>query len=97
MEEMIFGLAETHLFFNDLEECDQVHIDDVSNEDNGIDLSSYDFHSDGFTSSNASAMMTGSSSSTRGSHEWFKKLAYRYRRIKEVYQHCRTNFPGEKS
>ena len=24
MEDMIFNLADTHLFFNDLEECDQV-------------------------------------------------------------------------
>ncbi|XP_061097861.1 eyes absent homolog 4 isoform X10 [Conger conger] len=39
MEEMIFNLADTHLFFNDLEECDQVHIDDVSSDDNGQDLS----------------------------------------------------------
>ncbi|XP_045699043.1 eyes absent homolog 4 isoform X7 [Phyllostomus hastatus] len=38
MEEMIFNLADTHLFFNDLEECDQVHIDDVSSDDNGQDL-----------------------------------------------------------
>ncbi|XP_057678320.1 eyes absent homolog 4 isoform X8 [Corythoichthys intestinalis] len=39
MEEMIFNLADSHLFFNDLEECDQVHIDDVSSDDNGQDLS----------------------------------------------------------
>ncbi|CAG5119944.1 unnamed protein product, partial [Candidula unifasciata] len=38
MEEIIFNLADTHLFFNDLEECDQVHIDDVSSDDNGQDL-----------------------------------------------------------
>uniref|UniRef100_A0A8C9EGY7 Eyes absent homolog n=1 Tax=Pavo cristatus TaxID=9049 RepID=A0A8C9EGY7_PAVCR len=38
MEEMIFNLADTHLFFNDLEDCDQIHIDDVSSDDNGQDL-----------------------------------------------------------
>jgi hypothetical protein len=38
MEETIFNLADTHLFFNDLEECDQVHIDDISSDDNGQDL-----------------------------------------------------------
>ena len=26
MEDMIFNLADTHLFFNDLEECDQVRL-----------------------------------------------------------------------
>ena len=38
IEEIIFNLADAHLFFNDLEECDQVHIDDVSSDDNGQDL-----------------------------------------------------------
>ncbi|XP_025787978.1 eyes absent homolog 2 [Puma concolor] len=38
MEEMIFNLADTHLFFNDLEDCDQIHVDDVSSDDNGQDL-----------------------------------------------------------
>jgi len=38
MEELIFNLSDTHFFFNDLEECDQVHIDDVSSDDNGQDL-----------------------------------------------------------
>lgn len=38
MEETVFNLADSHLFFNDLEECDQVHIDDISSDDNGQDL-----------------------------------------------------------
>lgn len=48
MEEMIFNLADIHLFFNDVEECDQVHIDDVSSDDNGQDLTNYNFQTDGF-------------------------------------------------
>lgn len=48
MEEMIFTMADTHFFFNDVEECDQVHIDDVSSDDNGQDLSTYNFTTDGF-------------------------------------------------
>jgi hypothetical protein len=48
MEEMIFTMADTHFFFNDVEECDQVHIDDVSSDDNGQDLSAYNFATDGF-------------------------------------------------
>jgi len=41
MEEMVFNMADTHFFFNEIEECDQVHIDDVSSDDNGQDLSAY--------------------------------------------------------
>lgn len=48
MEEMIFTMADTHFFFNDVEECDQVHIDDVSADDNNQDLSTYNFTTDGF-------------------------------------------------
>jgi eyes absent homolog 1 len=53
MEEMIFTMADTHFFFNDIEECDQVHIDDVSSDDNGQDLSTYNFATDGFQAGNA--------------------------------------------
>ncbi|VVC86413.1 unnamed protein product [Leptidea sinapis] len=48
MEEMIFSLADTHFFFNDVEDCDQEHIDAVAADDNGQDLSAYNFASDGF-------------------------------------------------
>jgi len=53
MEELIFTLADTHLFFNDVEECDQIHIDDVSSDDNGQDLSTYNFSTDGFQTGNS--------------------------------------------
>ncbi|XP_067140082.1 eyes absent homolog 1-like isoform X1 [Centruroides vittatus] len=100
MEEMIFNLADTHFFFNDLEECDQVHIDDVSSDDNGQDLSwwdyfcsSYNFQADGFhaAASNASlCLATG----VRGGVDWMRKLAFRYRRIKEIYNQYRNNVGG---
>lgn len=48
MEEMIFNMSDIHFFFNDIEDCDQVHIDDVSSDDNGQDLASYNFTADGF-------------------------------------------------
>lgn len=50
MEELIFNMADTHFFFNDVEDCDQVHIDDVSSDDNGQDLNGYNFTTDGFHS-----------------------------------------------
>lgn len=48
MEELIFIMADSHFFFNDVEECDQIHIDDVSSDDNGQDLGAYNFSTDGF-------------------------------------------------
>lgn len=56
MEEMIFTLADTHFFFNDIEECDQTHIDDVSSDDNGQDLSTYNFATDGFQAGSTQGM-----------------------------------------
>ncbi|XP_078068639.1 protein phosphatase EYA4 isoform X11 [Mustelus asterias] len=93
MEEMIFNLADTHLFFNDLEECDQVHIDDVSSDDNGQDLSTYSFATDGFHAAATSAnlcLATG----VRGGVDWMRKLAFRYRRVKELYNTYKNNIGG---
>ncbi|XP_061602311.1 eyes absent homolog 4 isoform X4 [Cololabis saira] len=93
MEEMIFNLADTHLFFNDLEECDQVHIDDVSSDDNGQDLSTYSFATDGFHAAATSAnlcLATG----VRGGVDWMRKLAFRYRRVKELYSSYKDNVGG---
>ncbi|NP_001258246.1 eyes absent homolog 4 isoform X5 [Rattus norvegicus] len=93
MEEMIFNLADTHLFFNDLEECDQVHIDDVSSDDNGQDLSTYSFATDGFHATASSANLclpTG----VRGGVDWMRKLAFRYRRVKELYNTYKNNVGG---
>ncbi|CAL1547558.1 unnamed protein product [Lymnaea stagnalis] len=93
MEEIIFNLADTHLFFNDLEECDQVHIDDVSSDDNGQDLSNYNFATDGFhaAANNANlCLATG----VRGGVDWMRKLAFRYRRMKEIYNSYRNNVGG---
>ncbi|KAJ7401205.1 Eyes absent 2 [Pitangus sulphuratus] len=94
MEEMIFNLADTHLFFNDLEECDQVHIDDVSSDDNGQDLSTYNFGTDGFPAAATSAnlcLATG----VRGGVDWMRKLAFRYRRVKEIYNTYKNNVGGK--
>ena len=48
MESFIFDLSDTHFFGNDIEDCDQSHIDDASSDDNGQDLTSYNFTTDGF-------------------------------------------------
>ncbi|XP_065706124.1 protein phosphatase EYA2 isoform X1 [Patagioenas fasciata] len=93
MEEMIFSLADTHLFFNDLEDCDQIHIDDVSSDDNGQDLSTYNFSADGFHSSAASANLC-LGSGVHGGVDWMRKLAFRYRRVKEMYNTYKNNVGG---
>uniref|UniRef100_A0A8C3R5E7 Eyes absent homolog n=1 Tax=Cyanoderma ruficeps TaxID=181631 RepID=A0A8C3R5E7_9PASS len=93
MEEMIFNLADTHLFFNDLEDCDQIHIDDVSSDDNGQDLSTYNFSADGFHSSTASANLC-LGSGVHGGVDWMRKLAFRYRRVKEMYNTYKNNVGG---
>ncbi|TMW54419.1 hypothetical protein DOY81_000522, partial [Sarcophaga bullata] len=96
MEEMVFNLADTHFFFNEIEECDQVHIDDVSSDDNGQDLSTYNFSTDGFhTGAPPGAppnlcLPTG----VRGGVDWMRKLAFRYRKIKEIYNTYRGNVGG---
>ncbi|NXM77664.1 EYA3 protein, partial [Serilophus lunatus] len=92
MEEMIFEVADTHLFFNDLEECDQVHIEDVASDDNGQDLSNYNFSTDGFSGSGSNANH-GSSVGVQGV-DWMRKLAFRYRRVREIYNKHKTDVGG---
>ncbi|XP_043916046.1 eyes absent homolog 3 isoform X2 [Protopterus annectens] len=92
MEEMIFELADTHLFFNDLEECDQVHIEDVASDDDGQDLSNYSFASDGFSGSRSgSGVGTGV---VHGGLDWMRKLAFRYRRVREIYNDYKNSIGG---
>ncbi|XP_077151718.1 protein phosphatase EYA3 isoform X6 [Ranitomeya variabilis] len=90
MEEMIFEVADTHLFFNDLEECDQVHVEDVASDDNGQDLSNYSFTTDGFNSSTVNRNHpTGTG--VQGGMDWMRKLAFRYRKVIEVYEKYKGN------
>lgn len=87
MEELIFTLSDLHFFFNDIENCDQVHIDDVSSDDNGQELSNYNFAADGFHA-NATPGVPNNlcmPSGVRGGVDWMRKLAFRYRKIKELY------------
>ncbi|KAM9320150.1 protein phosphatase EYA3 [Gastrophryne carolinensis] len=90
MEEMIFEVADTHLFFNDLEECDQVHVEDVASDDNGQDLSNYSFTTDGFSGTTVNRNHN-SGSGVQGGMDWMRKLAFRYRRVTEVYEKYKTN------
>ncbi|KAM6899271.1 LOW QUALITY PROTEIN: protein phosphatase EYA3 [Xenentodon cancila] len=93
MEELIFELADTHLFFNDLEECDQVHVEDVASDDTGQDLSNYNFLADGFNGASGGGA-SGASTGVQGGVEWMRKLAFRYRRLKEIYNNFKGNVGG---
>ncbi|KAM9116515.1 protein phosphatase EYA3 isoform 1-T1 [Pangshura tecta] len=93
MEEMIFEVADTHLFFNDLEECDQVHVEDVASDDNGQDLSNYSFSTDGFNGSGSNANHS-STVGAQGGVDWMRKLAFRYRRVREIYDKHKSNVGG---
>ncbi|XP_069032767.1 eyes absent homolog 3 isoform X1 [Embiotoca jacksoni] len=93
MEELIFELADTHLFFNDLEECDQVHVEDVASDDNGQDLSNYNFLADGFNGPSGGGA-SGAAAGVQGGVEWMRKLAFRYRRLKEIYNSYKGNVGG---
>ena len=87
MEELIFNMADHHFFFNDIESCDQVHIDDVSSDDNGQELTTYDFRTDGFQANTNPGVPPNLCISTgvRGGVDWMRKLAFRYRKIKDIY------------
>ncbi|XP_061885540.1 eyes absent homolog 3 isoform X3 [Entelurus aequoreus] len=93
MEEFIFELADNHLFFNDLEECDQVHVEDVASDDNGQDLSNYNFLADGFNGPSGGGT-AGAATGVQGGVEWMRKLAFRYRRLKEIYNGYKANVGG---
>jgi len=94
MEELIFNVADTNFFFNDLEECDQIHIDDMSTDDNGQDLNGYNFAADGFRAAATAAGAGGDvymAAGMRGGVDWMRKLAFRFRKIKETYNAYRNN------
>ncbi|XP_034016978.1 eyes absent homolog 3-like isoform X3 [Thalassophryne amazonica] len=93
MEELIFELADTHLFFNDLEECDQVHVEDVASDYNGQDLSNYNFLTDGFNGPSGGAS-SGANTGVQGGVEWMRKLSFRYCRLKEIYNSYKGNVGG---
>lgn len=94
MEELIFNMADHHFFFNDIESCDQVHIDDVSSDDNGQELTNYDFRTDGFHANNTPGVPPNLCLPTgvRGGVDWMRKLAFRYRKIKDIYNTYKNKY-----
>ncbi|KAG1660122.1 Eyes absent 1 [Nymphon striatum] len=91
MEQLIFDLADSNLFFTDLEDVDQIHIDDVSSDDNGQDLTNYNFQADGLTNTNTGNPGFCLGAAVRGGVDCNRKIAFRYRKIKEIYNKNRNN------
>lgn len=85
MEELIYNVADTTFFYNDLDECDQVHIDDMASDDNGQDLTNYNFATDGFKTAGTAQDVYMATGGMRGGVDWMRKMAFRFRKIKEDY------------
>lgn len=75
MESLIWEMIDDLMFFKELEEFDQVTIEDFIEHDDGKDLNLYDFQRDGLRLDGRSL-----------SKEDKTKIAYRFRRIKHLYQ-----------
>ncbi|XP_010772812.1 eyes absent homolog 3-like, partial [Notothenia coriiceps] len=74
-------------------ECDQVHVEDVASDDNGQELSTYNFLTDGFNGASGGGT-SGGTTGVQGGVEWMRKLAFRYRRLKEIYNNYKGNVGG---
>ncbi|KAK2490384.1 hypothetical protein MC885_011016, partial [Smutsia gigantea] len=130
MEEMIFEVADTHLFFNDLEVsifncfCASVqhlfsnyllslcclYLEEMWLHRMGIErpvgthnfvgnsalvgiIVNYSFSTDGFSGSGGSSSH-GSSVGVQGGVDWMRKLAFRYRKVREIYDKHKSNVGG---
>ncbi|KAH9631802.1 hypothetical protein HF086_005805, partial [Spodoptera exigua] len=102
----IWDLDETIIIFHSLltgtyatkynKDCDQEHIDAVAADDNGQDLSAYNFAADGFHA--GAAPNTGlCAPGVRGGVDWMRKLAFRYRKIKDTYNNYRNSVGGKET
>lgn len=69
----------------------------MASDDNGQDLSTYNFSSDGFqfvpgSGNNGNVCLA---TGVRGGVDWMRKLAFRYRKIKDMYNNYRNNVGGD--
>lgn len=56
--------------------------------------SNYSFSTDGFSGSGGSSSH-GSSVGVQGGVDWMRKLAFRYRKVREIYDKHKSNVGGE--
>ena len=63
----------------------------MASDDNGQDLSGYNFGSDGFRTANATTDVYMATGGLRGGVDWMRKLAFRFRKIKVSYLEINLN------
>lgn len=56
--------------------------------------SSYNFATDGFHAAASNGNLCLATGGVRGGVDWMRKLAFRYRRIKEMYNNYRNSVGG---
>lgn len=59
-----------------------------------IYCSNYNFQADGFRAAACNSMGLGLPTAVRGGVDWIRKMAFRYRKIKEIYTQHRNNIEG---
>ena len=59
-----------------------------------LHLSNYNFLADGFNGPSGGGA-SGAATGVQGGVEWMRKLAFRYRRLKEIYNSYKGNVGGE--
>lgn len=73
MEGLIFAVADERFFYRDLEKIDTPTIDAHADDDDGISLQEYSFAKDQLAKN------------PKGKTKEMRKIAYRYRRIRELF------------
>ena len=67
----------------------------MASDDNGQDLSGYNFGSDGFRTATNTTDVYMATGGLRGGVDWMRKLAFRFRKIKVISHYkisrCRIN------
>ncbi|OAF72146.1 hypothetical protein A3Q56_00087 [Intoshia linei] len=88
-EHIAYTLARTYLFLDDLENCNHMHINDVTMDESQINVSSYNFVQDGFQ--DRMRNMNESPLNSKNGVDFMKKLSLRYMNIKNKYQNFISN------
>lgn len=60
-----------------------------------LHCSNYNFLADGFNGASGGGASGTAASGVQGGVEWMRKLAFRYRRLKEIYNSYKGNVGGE--
>ncbi|XP_028966593.1 eyes absent homolog 2 [Galendromus occidentalis] len=86
LQHLMYFVADAHLHYRELEECDQVNVDDVSSDEQ-LALQQQD-------PNNSLIPLVGGlclNGTRPAGIEWMRKLANRYQRIREVYKQYAGN------